>query len=249
MSAYVYMILTANQVIESHSRTESDGQVYPTGHVWLDAPLEGGMRPGETMVVGALDNVGKSRLCLGMVVSRARAGHTSLYVSLEDGDNEVGRRLSKIPGPHQHTFYSFPLPTPESAAQSIQDAPDGTTMVLMDYIQASCDEDHTALKRTYQLWQRTARQRGMALVIASQLTEQRDSNGNIKEPPTRRWLRGCKSMSNMASHVVVMWKPAGSMEIRALLDKNKRGRVGDEVLLQPTCGGVLLEQASVEEPW
>ena len=249
--------LPTKALIEAYNSPE--GEPTPTGYTWLDKPLHGGLKRKQLLVVGALDNVGKSRVCLGMVVRRALLGKHTLYISVEDGEEEVGRRLSKVlhglPESeqglvHLYTHYSFPLPEPHSVADAIMAAPSDISLFIVDYIQALSEEENNALKSALRCVFQAATHANAGLVVASQLTERYDLSGQLLKPPTRRWLRGSRSMSNMSHAVVVLWKEQGA--VLARLDKNKAGDVDIQVTLPTEYGGAILgdgKDGEIDAEW
>jgi len=66
---------------------------YPTGYRDIDAALNGGMEPGQFIVLGARPGMGKTALALGIAERMALAGLPVLYSSLEMGDTELALRL------------------------------------------------------------------------------------------------------------------------------------------------------------
>lgn len=64
----------------------------PTGFADLDA-LTNGLHPGELIVVAARPGVGKTTFGLNVAVNAAKAGHRTLFVSLEMNRNELGQRI------------------------------------------------------------------------------------------------------------------------------------------------------------
>lgn len=69
----------------------------PTGWTDLDDLLEGGIRPGNLVIVGARPSVGKSVFGLNVAVEAAKRGKGALFASLEMSRDEViDRVLSQV---------------------------------------------------------------------------------------------------------------------------------------------------------
>lgn len=78
-------------VIDDLSSSE-DPMGVTTGFADLDAALLG-LHAGELIVVGARPGAGKTTLGLNLITSAVKAGHRSLFVSLEMNEREIGQRL------------------------------------------------------------------------------------------------------------------------------------------------------------
>ena len=74
----------------------------PTGWPDLDSMLTGGMRSGSLVIVGARPSIGKSSWALGAFLSAGQAGHSAMFVSLEQSQIEISNRLLAA-----HTGLSF----------------------------------------------------------------------------------------------------------------------------------------------
>lgn len=74
----------------------------PTGWLDLDSMLTGGMRSGSLVIVGARPSIGKSSWALGAFLSAGQAGHSAMFVSLEQSQIEISNRLLAA-----HTGMSF----------------------------------------------------------------------------------------------------------------------------------------------
>lgn len=72
--------------------SDEDPMGVPTGFADLDA-LTNGLHPGELIVVAARPGVGKTTFGLNVAVNAAKAGHRTLFVSLEMNRRELGQRI------------------------------------------------------------------------------------------------------------------------------------------------------------
>jgi replicative DNA helicase len=71
-----------------------DRNVLPTGWVDLDDRLNGGLRPGHLVVIGARPAVGKSLVATELAANVAATGNGVLFASLEMSANEVVDRIA-----------------------------------------------------------------------------------------------------------------------------------------------------------
>jgi replicative DNA helicase len=79
---------------------EADGTVKPdvvgTGLADLDHRLDGGMRPGEVIVIGARTRMGKSALALSIIHEAAMVGKCCGFLSMEMPKKQVNNRRMSI---------------------------------------------------------------------------------------------------------------------------------------------------------
>jgi replicative DNA helicase len=79
--------------------SETTARVFPTGLSDLDAKLNGGMRPGQLIIVAGRPSMGKTAISLGVAEAVANAGNTSLFFSQEmEGEELCNRALSRASG-------------------------------------------------------------------------------------------------------------------------------------------------------
>ena len=67
----------------------------PTGFVQLDELLEGGMSPGELVVVMAPTNGGKTRLLLALAINAMLRGSTPYFVTVELANDKLAARVGQ----------------------------------------------------------------------------------------------------------------------------------------------------------
>jgi len=80
---------------ESFTRWETpDDEALPTGWVEVDDTLNGGLRPGHLMVIGARPAVGKTAAATVLVRHIAQTGAAALFASLEMSENELADRVT-----------------------------------------------------------------------------------------------------------------------------------------------------------
>ncbi|NMM06016.1 MAG: replicative DNA helicase [Polaromonas sp.] len=78
-------------------RAEGNIKVWPTGLADLDEYLEGGLRPGELVIVGARPSMGKTALAMTLGLNMA-ASHSIAMLSMEMPHNEVRDRMTAMLG-------------------------------------------------------------------------------------------------------------------------------------------------------
>jgi len=94
VSAYEGMTLHT-QILED--RAEGKNSAMPTGLADLDEYLEGGLRPGELVIVGARPSMGKTALGLTIGIQMAQ-NYTIGLLSMEMSHSEVNDRLTAMLG-------------------------------------------------------------------------------------------------------------------------------------------------------
>lgn len=77
-----------------HRRADGgDQDVIPTGLRDLDAKLDGGLRPGELVIIGARPSMGKTALALTIAMNVVAAGRPCGFLSMEMTKRELQQRL------------------------------------------------------------------------------------------------------------------------------------------------------------
>jgi replicative DNA helicase len=79
-------------------RTNERAAGIQTGFADLDL-LVAGMRPGQMVVIAARPGIGKTAIALNLLLNAAKAGHRSLFISLEMAAGEIAERLLAVAGP------------------------------------------------------------------------------------------------------------------------------------------------------
>lgn len=149
--------------------SDEDPMGVPTGFADLDALLNG-LHPGELVVVAARPGVGKTTLGLNMSTTAAKAGHRTLFVSLEMNRREIGQRILsaqadvpfftirnkllkdddwKLLADHREEMSSWPLiishnpaiTFPQIKAEIRRQARKGLKLAVIDYLQLLQDPD------------------------------------------------------------------------------------------------------------
>jgi replicative DNA helicase len=88
---HVADVLESN-VNNMESRTDEESQVISTGFEAIDF-LIGGWKPRELVILGARPSMGKSALAMQMAVNAARSNHSTLFMSIEMGLDDLVQRL------------------------------------------------------------------------------------------------------------------------------------------------------------
>ncbi len=76
---------------EAH--TTNRREQVPTGWPDLDDKLGGGMRAGSLVILGARPSVGKTSAALGMALAATQAAFPTVFVTLEQSDEDIANRL------------------------------------------------------------------------------------------------------------------------------------------------------------
>src|SRR3954471_15988154 len=97
----------------------------PTGVAELDRVLGGGLVPGSVTVVGGEPGAGKSTLLLATAASLAAAGHRTLYVSAEEGEQQVRGRAERLGALHPELWLLAETVLPPLLAPPAPGAPPG----------------------------------------------------------------------------------------------------------------------------
>jgi replicative DNA helicase len=89
---------TLHAVLEETSRQLREGggagaKVWPSGFTALDKALNGGLRSGELMLLGARPGLGKTTFALQVVRNLVASGHSAVYFSFEHDDHSLLERL------------------------------------------------------------------------------------------------------------------------------------------------------------
>ena len=88
-------ILDLKELAKRHkeSKKEENAKVVPTGYQVLDSYLNGGVRPGDLVLVGARPSVGKSSFALSVAYNAAKLGKSVLFFSIEMTSLDLYERL------------------------------------------------------------------------------------------------------------------------------------------------------------
>ena len=137
------------------------------------------LAPGDLVLVGARPGHGKTLLSLGLAVEAMKAGHRSVFFTLEYTEKDVAGRFRAI-GADMAAFDGlFELDSSDAIsasyiAERLADAPKGTLAVI-DYLQLLDQKrenpDLMAQVRTLKAF---ARDRGLILVFISQIDRSYD---------------------------------------------------------------------------
>lgn len=213
----------AIQLARTERRTALDGRGAPvrTGIVDLDTLLEGGLRPGQLVVVAGRPGSGKTAMALGLAVAAVEAHRCVGVVSLEMGAGEladrVASRLGDMPLSEVRTggmddgdagfademglwIAAPPTITPfELASQARRWRSRGMELLVIDYLQlVKHDEVHRgrpdlAVGRTATLCKELARALQIPVVLLSQLSRDIEKRGGARKGDllTSEWWEMC----------------------------------------------------------
>ena len=138
--------INENLIDDAESDTTSIKTV-PTGFSYLDVKLNGGMRPGQMLVIGARTSIGKTSLGLQIATHVADAvGIPTIFFSLEMQDQAIARRrmaqLTRIPSCILHR--RDPISGYNSALLKEHAE---TTLIVDDRAGRTCTEIHRQILR------------------------------------------------------------------------------------------------------
>lgn len=143
------------------------------------AELFARLSPGDLVLMGARPGHGKTLMSLRLAVEAIRAGHRSMFFSLEYGERDVLDRLRAIgvaPADFDHTF-TFDNSDDICAdyiVRRLADAARGT-LVVIDYLQLLDQKrTHPELQVQVRVLQSFARERGVVFVFISQIDRSYD---------------------------------------------------------------------------
>ena len=226
----------------------------------VDERFSGGLEKGTMTIVGGYTSSGKSTFALGMLDDFVAAGKQALIISLEDSHVLYGRRLlsmrtglkasilrrgglsSEQLGRIQNAFKKVPSVPFFMNARGWKVEHIGTALkwvqdhypvelVVVDYLQKldtqeSLGTKAATLEKAAHYLSDLMCNLGMVGVMLSQLTGARD------EVPTEANIRDCKSISNAAENVLLLWRNETDYDFPL----NKRGynlslRAGKTALL------------------
>jgi replicative DNA helicase len=98
---YIGSFLTpiVERIDAQHHGSETTARVFSTGLRDLDEKLNGGMRPGQLIIVAGRPSMGKTAISLGVAEAVAHNGDTSMFFSQEmEGEELCNRALSRASG-------------------------------------------------------------------------------------------------------------------------------------------------------
>jgi DnaB-like helicase C terminal domain len=223
---------------------------FPWGVDFLDRSL-GPAVPGHLYVIGASTNVGKSMFAAQIALS---GSEPRLYVSLEDGPAEIGRRVrGQPPAVLERARVAFPRPKLGVIVDCVRAHVDqhGIRLVLIDYLQLIGQDGGASAA-----WSRTdevrsivielkhlGRELGFAPVLVSRLRRLEDR----KARPTIFDLAESATVETSAEAVLLLWS-TGRAQVQIELAKSKSTPVGATATFERGEHGWLREVSAAPEP-
>ncbi len=147
----------------------------PTGLPELDRVLGGGLVPGSVCLLGGEPGAGKSTLLLAMAASQAAAGRRTLYVSAEEGEQQVRGRAERLGALHPDLWLlaETVLPHIVAALDTVRPA-----VVVIDSVQTVVDPELAPapgsvvqVRECAHRLVQEARARGTAIVLVGHVTK------------------------------------------------------------------------------
>lgn len=217
------------------------------GVPWLDGAV-GGVAPGSLVVVGGRTGVGKSYFSL-LLLGCSR--EPALYVSLEDGVPEVGRRCAGMNPKRREQVLLFHPHNPRLSAvlTAIRTAVEESDarVVVVDYLQllrydgvvnawSQTDQIHNTLIEL----KSAARELGFALILNVQIRRPMQFGGEL-QAPTLHELKDSASIENSAELVVLLHEDEhGLVSARVAKSKSSK-RQGRALYARDESTGWLVE--------
>lgn len=251
---------TPGQVLCDHwdAVYRKEGMV-PTGLPPLDRLLDGGLHPGEMLVIGARTGVGKTALSCQIALNTLLAGKRFAYFSVEMSAGQILARLALSFGNDEVFFprlqastirvYDDIVKAEAVAATAAKDGP--FDLILVDHISIMRHpaaakqgrvQEVSAITREIKLMAQTLK---VPVIAACQLNRQ--IAGREDGRPRLSDLRDSGSVEQDADQVVLLYDPWKAWEalepkkrskteeppkkkLEAVLEKNRRGETGTAAL-------------------
>lgn len=235
--------------------TNDTGVVYPTGLDALDEIVK--MRRSNFVVVAARPTIGKSLFMINHAIQCARDNHEVLYVSLEESQRELSKRMLINIGddPKRASILKrVHIFTPDTGSPTVvlNDIADfvkqnGITVVFIDYIQLmkysgqSDWDSQRALTREFKLF---AIRNDILLVTASQVRRDAEMVGSSLST-----LYGSSTLEADANVVLFLETARKNVvrqnnctSIRIIVAKNRSGAQGqiDDVIIDYSLGRITI---------
>jgi replicative DNA helicase len=260
-------VLTVSQILhESMNRSfdKSVPRVLTTGH-WKIDRLTGGIRQGQSWVMGADTSWGKSSWAIACADENLKRGARVLIVSTEDDESVYGDRLmarrsgvearrirdrrlepsdqSKITGvvssaEHIPVYLDGRGVQWERLLRQAEEVVDGEAidLVILDYVQELTTKQKFGDDRLmFKSIGQQFRHSFKARKIASMLLSQL-TIADASKPPTKRDVRECKDLASGAEVVALGWTP-----LQNVTKKNDDGH--DELLYSAGSRVLLIDKA------
>jgi len=182
------LIDAAGALADHDSRLSDTAGIIETGLPLLDAKLDGGLRPGQLIVIGGRPGLGKSALMAQLVLHSARHRRPGLIASLEmTAAEHAGRALRTIP---REQFSGLPVWFSEASdfrkLQSLirlARRRDGIGIACVDYLQLIESETRRNELRERQVatmsraLKRLAMELRIPILLGSQLNRESEKRG------------------------------------------------------------------------
>lgn len=157
-----------------------------TGVSELDRILDGGLIPGQVVLIGAEPGFGKSTLCLEVLSSMAKRGLKALYASGEESANQIGDRARRLGVSSSNLMILGTTVVEEVLAHAADMQAD---VVCVDSLQAMASEEIegglggvSQSKEASFAFRQYAKDNGVPFLLVSQFTKSDEVAGSNQIP-------------------------------------------------------------------
>jgi replicative DNA helicase len=227
------LIDAAAALAELDERQNDTAAVVETGLPLLDQKLNGGLRPGQLIVIGGRPGTGKSALMAQLVLNSARRGRPGLVCSLEmTAAEHAGRALRTIP---RERFGGLPVWFSEASdfrklvsLIRLAKRRHGIGLAAVDYLQLIESEQRRNELRERQVanmsrgLKRLAMTLRLPIVLGSQLNRESERRGR----PSLADLRESGAIEQDADIVILISGDADSDALELIVAKHRGGPCG-----------------------
>lgn len=218
----------ADRILEA--LTTKPSKAYPLPFESINKRLLGGLRAGQTMILGGATNTGKSHLVDQILESAFGAGAKArLYLNEMNVAARDARFLQRALGiPEQRTLNgglsqdeiakavnyvdeNYPFGVTEIAGEGFPDVAEmirtgGDDVVAVDLVSRFGFQDEKALRLGAQMLDAAAKAAGSALILVAHLNEKRVREDGTRPPPMITDLRDSASLAHLADVVGFIWR-------------------------------------------
>ncbi len=210
--------------------TTEPGDSFPLGFDALDSRIGGGLRRGQTMVLGGQTNVGKSMLVDQILESAYRSGaKCRLYLNEMSASGRDARWVQRMTAIAEQRVLNaslddeeikfvvekareeYPFSMTEIAGEGFAEVAKAITtnrddVVAIDLISRFGFADESQLRKGAAMLDAAAKSAGSALILVTHLNEKRVKENGQRPPPTVGDVRDSQSLVHIADVVGFIWR-------------------------------------------
>ena len=181
------------------SRASGGDMCYPTGFTELDRQLLGGLRPGNLVVLAGRPAMGKTSLGVNIALSVAKAGYSTLFLSLEMPQQELTDRLISQTG----SVYLSDVIAGNLAGESGERIMYAVSK-LQDVPLSIDDQGALTLFDVASKARTVKRKRGLSLLVVDYLQLMSGNGGDNRNQEIERITRGLKALAKELSIPIIV---------------------------------------------